>query len=163
MNTDKTIIGRYENIRFPEFEEMPEVPAKIDTGAFTSSIHASDVKLVEKAGAKTVLSFTLLDHDRAPEAATHEIDDYTMTTVTNSFGQQEERYTTELTVVLAGQTFKTLFTLADRSQNTFPILIGRRALYERFIVDPDISNVAKEKVLSIFDPSPDDEEWKAEK
>ena len=147
MNTDKTIIGRYENIRFPEFEEMPEVPAKIDTGAFTSSIHASDVKLVEKAGEKTVLSFTLLDHDRAPEAATHEIDDYTMTTVTNSLGQ----------------TFKTLFTLADRSQNTFPILIGRRALYERFIVDPDISNVAKEKVLSIFDPSPDDEEWKAEK
>jgi hypothetical protein len=50
-----------------------------------------------------------------------------------------------LEIALGGQTFITAFTLADRSQNNFPVLIGRRTLKNRFLIDVSKSPVKRQK------------------
>ncbi len=107
------------------------VPAKTDTGADSSAIWASNVH--ERDG---VLFFTLFG-PTSPfyTGETLSTEDYTVSHVKNSFGQSELRYKVKLTVAIAGKVIKARFTLANRSANKFPILIGRRTMHGKFIVD----------------------------
>jgi hypothetical protein len=147
MNTSKplTIIGRAEKVRFIDFSEH-EVVAKVDTGADLSSIWASDVH-----EAKSHLHFKLFG-EGSPYYTGHQIvlppSAYRLTRVANSFGQKELRYVVRLRLVLAGRTVKVTFTLADRSDKLYPILLGRRLLKGKFLVDVSQGEPlhAKEKV-----------------
>lgn len=56
--------------------------------------------------------------------------------VRNSTGQEHIRYRAKLSAVIRGKKVRAYFTLADRSRNNFPVLIGRRTLSGRFLVDP---------------------------
>ena len=62
--------------------------------------------------------------------------------VKNSFGQTEMRYVIKTKVTLFGKTFKTEFSLADRQQMRYPVLLGRKLLRNRFIVDVSLENVS---------------------
>ena len=126
----KVVIGRVERVNFPEFDIIG-VPAKIDTGAFRSSIWASNI--IEEAG---VLSFTLLD--ASSEWYTGKI--YTTTKfeiveVENSFGHKQERYSVYIKIKMGPKNVVSNFTLADRSMKIYPVLIGRKLLRGRYIVD----------------------------
>lgn len=127
-----TVIGRAEIITFPDYLAMP-VSAKVDTGADTSSIWATDVRV---EGAR--LQFKLL---RAPHPAyagkdiVLEESDYSVTRVANSFGHKELRYVVKLRIKVAGKLVNATFTLADRSQKTYPVLLGRKLLKNKFVVD----------------------------
>ena len=48
-----------------------------------------------------------------------------------------------MTIQLKGKTFKTYFTLDNRASSTFPVLIGRRTLSTKFLVDPDKSVISR--------------------
>jgi len=61
--------------------------------------------------------------------------EYKTVLVKNSFGHVEPRYKVRLQVSVAGRTIRAWFTLANRANNNFPILIGRRTLRGRFLVD----------------------------
>ena len=126
----KTIVGRAERIDFPE-SGIVGVPAKIDTGAFRSSVWASDIR--EKDG---VLYFKLLGPDSnfysGQECAATK---YQVVKVENSFGQTEHRYSVYLQVRLGSRRVLSNFTLADRSKKTYPVLIGRKLLRGRYVVD----------------------------
>ena len=111
---------------------IKKVPAKIDTGAESSSVWASDIVM----DADNRLSFCLC----APgsEFYTGErivADDYKAMLVRNSTGQAKVRYRVHLSVKIGKKNIKAGFTLADRSKNNFPVLIGRRLLKDRFLVD----------------------------
>lgn len=126
---DLPIIGNSVRI---EVAGIKEVPAKVDTGAESSSIWVSDIVMEEDGR----ISFCLF----APgsEFYTGErlySDDYKAMSVRNSTGQATVRYRVHLPVVIKGKKIKAGFTLADRSRNNFPILIGRRLLKGRFLVD----------------------------
>ena len=126
----KVVIGRVERVNFPEFDIIG-VPAKIDTGAFRSSIWASNI--IEEAG---VLSFTLLDS--SSEWYTGKI--YTTTKfeiveVENSFGHKQERYSVYIKIKMGPKNVVSNFTLADRSMKIYPVLIGRKLLRGRYVVD----------------------------
>jgi hypothetical protein len=143
----KTVIGRAESMDFPMIL-LSDVPAKIDTGAYLSAIHATDVKEVTRKG-KKVLKLTLLgNHASFPYSREIEIADYSRKTIENSFGHKEERYVIKLKVKIAGKVFHTEFTLADRSKKVFPILLGRTLLSKRFIVDTDIAHIDR-KLLKV--------------
>jgi ribosomal protein S6--L-glutamate ligase len=127
-----TVIGRAEKIDLLDFK-LSEVPAKVDTGADTSSIWASNI--VEKDDG---LYFTLfgpgapnytgkLQHFTKP--------DYSLTRVANSFGQKELRYKVKLRINVKGRRIRATFTLSDRSLKTYPILLGRKLLHGKFLVD----------------------------
>lgn len=126
----KAIVGRAERVDFPSADVFG-VPAKIDTGAYRSSVWASDVR--EQDG---VLSYKLLGPPSAQysgkECTTKE---YEIVEVENSFGQKENRYSVYMRVKLGSKTVRSNFTLADRSIKTYPVLIGRKLLRGRYLVD----------------------------
>jgi hypothetical protein len=137
----KTIIGRAETIDFPA-QMLINIPAKTDTGAYLSAIHASDIQEIEKPNGKKILKFTLLkDHSSAEYARIVQVKSYTRKTVENSFGHKQERFVVKLKVKIGGKTFITDFGLADRSKKAFPILLGRTLINKRFIVDTDIAHI----------------------
>lgn len=108
------------------------VPAKIDTGADSSSIWASNIS-IDKAG---VLHFTLFDKES--EFYTGEVlsrSGFKVALVASSSGHVQIRYRTHLTIRLGGKKIRVLFNLSNRSGNKFPILLGRRTIVGKFLVD----------------------------
>ena len=128
----KAIIGRVEKASLPSFG-IKNIYAKIDTGADLSSIWATDI--AEKNG---LLHFKLFGK-ASPLYTGQEIiiekPHYLLTRVSNSFGHSELRYVVKLQIKLKGKLIKATFTLSDRSNKTYPILIGRKLLNRRFLVD----------------------------
>ena len=156
MASYNMIIGRAENIDIVDI--VPSVPSKIDTGAYRSSIHATKIKVVGEGDAK-VLTFELLGHPMSPVKYPMEIKEFEEVSVTNSFGHEEKRYEVILRVKMGPKVFNTSFTLADRANNFFPILIGRKFLRNRFIVDVTKASVDRMKLKKEFGIStPMDEE-----
>lgn len=136
-NLSLEIIGSTEYVDVAGIEK---IPAKIDTGADSSSIWASNINM-EQDG---TLTFSLFN-EKSP-FYTGEIlksTNYMVKTVRSSHGDEQIRYRVELPLVVNGQSFTTAFTLADRSRNNFPILIGRRTLDGRFLVDVSKSVVQR--------------------
>lgn len=117
---------------YVEVAGISDIPAKIDTGADSSAIWASGIKMNPDG----VLEFKLFDK-KSPfyTGETLYFDDYKVKTIRSSHGDQQIRYQVKLEVTLRGQTFETTFSLANRSRNNFPVLIGRRTLKNRFLVD----------------------------
>ena len=134
---DLDLIGSTEYV---EIAGVKNIPAKIDTGADSSSIWASEID-VSPAG---VLSFCLFDKS-SPLYTGDKIQrqEYKAKVIRSSNGDEEIRYRVELPLVLAGHSIKARFTLADRSKNNFPVLIGRKTLKGKFLVD--VSKMSIEK------------------
>lgn len=140
MSKYQVIIGRFEHIDL--VNKLDTIPAKIDTGAYRSSIHVDSAELVEKAG-KEYLRFTLLGHPVFTKKRTIETKSFQKRIVKSSSGHVQTRYEVKLKVRLGYKVFTTPFTLADRSNNVFPILIGRKALNERFLVDSSRAGLSR--------------------
>lgn len=129
----KVIIGRSEVLDFVDYS-LKGVPAKTDTGAYRSAIHATNIRHDATRG---LLLFDLLGGHPVC-GAMHipvEADHFTKVWVANSFGHGEERYEVKLKVKVGPKVFIARFTLADRSKKIYPILIGRKLLNNRFLVD----------------------------
>lgn len=130
-NTNRSleVIGSTEYV---DVAGIKHVPAKIDTGADSSSIWASHIR-VTKDG---ILHFRLFD-EASPyyTGETFECVDFKAAIIRNSSGHEQIRYRTHLGVKLNGRRIKVLFSLSDRSNNNFPILIGRRTIAGKFLVD----------------------------
>lgn len=133
----KVVIGRAEVLSFVDLE-MPNVPAKTDTGAYRSAVHATDITVEDG-----VLSFTLLGGHPLCGALAQRVSvtDFKQVKVENSFGHAEERYEVKLRVKLGPKVFSAQFTLANRAQKVYPILLGRKMLNNRFLVDSSVSAV----------------------
>lgn len=101
--------------------------AKIDTGAETSSLHAEKLSVVERDG-EMIAKF--LFKKKVCETKVVEL-----RTIKSSNGTSSLRPVVELELCIAGETFKTQFSLADRSEMRFPVLLGRETLKGRFLVD----------------------------
>ena len=138
-NREKTIIGSTELI---EVNGIKNVPAKIDTGADTSAIWASDIDM-KKDG---TLVFSLFG-PKSPfyTGQQFESTDYKARIVRSSHGDTQVRYRVKLPVKLGGRHFETTFTLANRSRNVFPVLIGRHTIEEGFLVDASVSKIERQK------------------
>jgi len=146
-------IGTIELVSLPD-DQLEHVPAKIDTGADSSAIWASNIK--QKDGK---LSFNWF----APGSAYYSkqpviTSAFKTANVKNSFGHKELRYKIRLNVKVGNHTVRAWFSLADRSRNTYPILLGKNFLKNRFVVDVSrqyvvSKGIASHKVL-VVDRSP---------
>ncbi len=138
---EKIIIGTLDKADFPDLQ-LEEIDCKIDTGAATSAIHCHEIKVLEKEG-KEVLSFKLLDPDHP--AYNHKrfyTSQFQLRKVRSSSGHLEERYVITTRVVLFKKTYKTQFTLADRVKMRYPVLLGKKLLHSRFLVDVALKNLS---------------------
>jgi hypothetical protein len=137
----KKIVGRVERVSFPSLG-INRVPAKIDTGADLSSIWASDIH--EKDG---ILKFKLFNKKSEfynGQDVIVEQPHYLLTRIANSFGHREVRYVVKLQVKIGGKVVRSSFTLSNRSNKTYPILIGRKLLNNKFLVDVSKGTPLKE-------------------
>lgn len=144
---DKQVIGRVERVDLPRFGLLG-LEAKVDTGARTSSLHCADVRVeVEGADGTRDITFTLLDPEH-PDYNGRRFRARRVDTrvVRSSNGDEQERHVIEADVVIAGQTIRTEFTLADRESMQYPVLLGRRLLRGNFLVD-----VARRRVADHLD------------
>ena len=117
--------------------------AKIDTGAFTSSLHAEEIREEDVGGQKVLKFKILMPNHRKFTGKTLVFDTYRQKKVKNSFGQAELRYLIQTKLQLAGETFLVEFTLTDRSSMKNSILLGRKILRGRFLVDVSQINLGK--------------------
>ncbi|MCB9869327.1 MAG: ATP-dependent zinc protease [Planctomycetes bacterium] len=130
-------IGWREWVRLPAFEVL--IKAKVDTGALSSAIHVHRVEEFTDRGCAMV-GFTIHPRQRRREPeiqAVAEVVDWR--TVRNSGGGSERRMVVLMDFELGGFQWATEVTLARRDQMGFRMLLGRRALRNRFLVDPGAS------------------------
>lgn len=131
MNSGKVIIGRTAHIVIPS-EGARSIRVKIDTGADRSSIWASNIAMSSDGE----LSFTLF----APESkfysgTVYRTKNFEASRVRSAHGDLQVRFLTHLTIILGGKKIRGTFTLADRSKNRYPALIGCKILNKKFLVD----------------------------
>lgn len=138
----KKTIGRKEKITLPELG-LKLVWAKIDTGAFTSSLHAENIREEVRGGKKVLCFEALMPGHKAYTGQTLCFGKYREKKVKNSFGQAETRFLVVTQIKIAGEAFSAEFTLSDRSSMKNSVLLGRKILQVRFLVDTDGVNLAK--------------------
>ncbi|MDT8383793.1 MAG: RimK/LysX family protein [Gammaproteobacteria bacterium] len=110
------------------------LPAKIDTGADNSSIHASAISYVTHDGNPWV-RFTL--RDRAGVEVVMERPLIRLGQIKRKEGGYLERPVVSLGLCVAGQRVTAEVNLADRNHFTYPMLVGRSLMVRRFVVDPN--------------------------
>ncbi|WP_271765567.1 ATP-dependent zinc protease family protein [Aquimarina algiphila] len=135
MEKEKKIIGRTDKADFPLLE-LKNIDAKIDTGAYTSSIHCIDIKEIDQT-----LQCSFLD-PMHPEynGKRFTFKNYDITAVKSSNGKVEMRFTIRTQIIVFGNTYPITFTLSPRDDMCFPVLIGRKFLSGKFLVDPQSEN-----------------------
>lgn len=137
----KEIVGRVERISFPDLG-ISKVPAKIDTGADVCSIWATGIH--EEDGVLKFKLFGKKSQFYTGDEITVSAPDYLLTRIANSFGHREMRYVVKMRIKLGSKTVRATFTLADRSRKTYPILLGRKLLNNKFLVDVSKGSPLKE-------------------
>lgn len=136
----KQLIGRAEKLSFPELGFI-DVAARVDTGAKTSSLWATAD--LQEDGRLAVVFFGK-GHDYH-SGTVHYYHDYKQAFVASSNGQSELRYKIKLLVELEGRKIRAHFTLANRQEQAYPVLIGRNILRGKFVVDVSKGNVLIER------------------
>ncbi len=124
------LVGWRERISLPGLG-LGDLPAKIDTGARTSSLHGHVIETFGRDG-KSFVRFSVDWDDIELECEAVQVD---TRGVTSSNGETQQRYVIKTPLVIGNTQFRAEFSLADRSDMKFPILIGRTALRRRFVVD----------------------------
>lgn len=138
-------IGRAEFIELTGLCDQ-RVPAKVDTGADLSSVWATDIRvegseLVFKLFDSTSPFFNGKDI-RLPRG------EYRLTRIANSFGEKEIRYAVKMSVVLAGKKVRATFSLSNRANKLYPVLIGRKLLNKKYVVDVSLGEPLHEQEKS---------------
>lgn len=138
QDREAQLIGWREWVELPEFGEVT-TKAKIDTGARTSALHAYYVEPFRRDGRDWVrfgLHPRQGDVDTQVECEARVVD---RRKVTDSGGHAEMRYVISTRLKLGETEFTAELTLTDRENMRFRMLLGRRALKSRFLVDSEQS------------------------
>ena len=123
-------IGRLEHIALPGLG-IDRVEAKIDTGAYRSALHYQRLRIRRVEGVKQlVVTFQMGGQRRTKVFRV-----FKRVTVKSSNGDSSRRYLITTRVRLAGHLARTQFTLFDRSDMKYQVLLGRKFLRGRFVVD----------------------------
>ncbi|MAP54236.1 RimK/LysX family protein [Altibacter sp.] len=133
----KRKIGRIDKADFPSLN-LFDIEVKIDTGAYTSTIHCKNMVVEDN-----YLKCVFLDEEHP---AYHEkefiFDQYDVKVVKSSNGQSQARYRILTDITLFGKTYPIFLTLSDREEMRYPVLLGRKFLTKRFVVDINNTNLS---------------------
>lgn len=136
------LIGRSDHLDLPDLG-IYDISSRIDTGAASSSIHCEKIRVKEDASGKEYLSVKFEKDSRKWTR----IAEFTERRVRSSNGMSEYRFVIFTSLLICGHQYQTEITLADRESMRFPLLIGRKALHGKFIVDVRKTNVSHRQKL----------------
>jgi hypothetical protein len=140
--SQKKIIGKREIVDILDLE-LFGLDAKIDTGADSNSLHCDDIIIDNE---NKLVTFKLLDEVHpAYHGKKLVMPLYKLKKVKSSNGTVQLRATIQVTVSFFGKKYKTDISLTDRSDMKYPMLIGRKFLVNRFLVD-----VSKEYLTKVI-------------
>ena len=128
-------IGRLEYIALPKLG-VDRVEAKLDTGAYRSALHYQLSLRTVNEREELVVTFAM-----GRKRTKMVFKRFSLVTVKSSTGHRTERYLITTPVKLNGFTVNTQFTLFDRSDMKYQVLLGRKFMRGRFIVDVARKNV----------------------
>jgi hypothetical protein len=124
------ILGRNDRVDLPGLG-LTNIHAKVDTGAYTCSLHCSYAEVVNKK-----LEFILMDEEH-PEftGIKYTFKRFKQREVKNSFGEAELRYVIMTSIKIFDHRIRAEFSLSNRGNLKFPVLLGRKILRNRFLID----------------------------
>lgn len=128
MNTNREIFGIVEHISLPELSVF-DIPAKIDTGAFSGAFHVVDIHEYVNDAGKKMLKFTIPSTGK-----TMELTRFARTFVRSSTGHRIKRYLLDTTIMVNNVEYPIRLGLSDRSDMAFEVLVGRRFLNKHDIL-----------------------------
>jgi len=138
----KTLIGRTDVVDFPNLN-LFGIEVKIDTGAYTSSFHCHDIKIEND-----ILKCQLLDPEHHKFQDIHfEFSEFSQKKVKSSNGQIENRYLIKTEIFIFNQIYPISLTLSERGSMKYPVLLGRKFLSKKFIVDTSKKNVSFKNII----------------
>jgi hypothetical protein len=135
--TDVITLGWRERLALPSLG-VSVLKAKLDTGARSSSLHVEWLEAEQRPDG-TWLRFQVRTTRRGGLSAPCEAKATGQRSVTDSGGHATTRWFINVDVELAGECFAVEMNLTDRRHMLFPLLLGRTALYGRFLVDSSLS------------------------
>lgn len=137
----KIIIGRKD---FADFKKLNllDVEVKIDSGAYTSSFHCHKIEKVVKNG-KEMVRCNFLDpgHPQYHEKEFY-FDNFKIRNVKSSNGITEERFSINTEITIFEQNYPIELTLTEREEMKYPVLLGRKFLSKKFLVDTSKKNLS---------------------
>jgi len=136
----KITIGRKDRVDFPDLR-LEDIDAKVDTGAYTSAIHCDNIRLFQ-VDSEPWVRFTLFDDEHKVK---HEAKVVVYKSIKNSFGQKEVRCVIKTKITLFKKNYTIELALTNRSTMKYPVLLGRKLLNDRFIVDVSKQNLSYRK------------------
>lgn len=143
-----SVIGLREWINLPELG-MVGLRAKIDTGASTSTLHASDIQPFQRDGVAWV-RFTAHFGTQVQRRHRCEAPLVTVKTIKSSNGQAQSRYVIRTLLTLGDRQWQVEFTLACRKTMRYRVLLGSKALVDgQLVVNPALTYVQDKPQLTL--------------
>lgn len=136
--SEKSIIG-CEEWGMLKLLNIPAIKMRVDTGAKTSALHAFNIELHQE-GDREFVTF-----DIHPLQKTHKIiqkcqaDIIDSRIIKSSSGDKQRRLVIVTPLTVGKETWDIQVTLTNRDAMGYRMLLGREAMTNRFLVDPDLS------------------------
>jgi hypothetical protein len=144
--SQKILIGRSDIADFPKLN-LSNIDVKVDTGAYTSSFHCQHI-----IREKNILKCQLLDSEHHKFKENYfEFSEFTQKKVKSSNGIVENRYLIKTEICIFGNTYPIDLTLTERSSMKFPVLLGRKFLSKKFIVNTAKKNLSHKNIIINID------------
>ena len=135
MKTSLAPIGRRTVVHLPDIGVYSAV-AKVDTGAYSSSLHAENIRLETDEDGTPILKYEIpMAETGGIRVRLNATKDFFVKKVRSSNGLTQERFGIWTPVIIRGVRFLGVFTLADRAKMRHSLLIGRKLIRARFVVD----------------------------
>lgn len=128
---DTTFIGWREVVALPDLG-VDAMRAKIDTGARTSALHATDQRVFERDGERWV-SFSITKADRRA-AVRHEAKIHDERAIKNTSGVPETRIVIRTALRMGPKRWRIEASLANREEMEFDMILGRTAIRRHGLV-----------------------------
>ncbi len=147
-SNEKQVIGPTAIVE--EVESDLTFPARVDTGATTSSLHVEDCKIEDEASQMAenvgkMIRFRIKNHRGESEWLERKIAEIC---VIKTSEREETRYKVPVTLNCLNVKKRVLVSLNDRSHMAYPILLGRNFLQGDFVVDVDLKKGGAKKINS---------------
>ncbi len=142
----KKTLGRFDRADFPELG-LEGIKVKVDTGAYTSCLHATNIRERRYKGTKHLYFNSLAADHPSYHGQPHRFEHFTKKKVKSSNGKEEERYFIRTKITLFGKVYPITLSLTDRRSMRYPVLLGRRLIRNRFVVDVNRANVSLKKSI----------------